>query len=688
MSRRGFSLIALIAVVLALGLSAVALAAMTGQSQRSSRWFQHAQLAHGLADAGLKEAVARIVRADSLERARRLGTSHAELFAAMSSGAGTRVALFGGALPPALAEHVRALAGFGPGLEVSARVVESSPLWEGELSGLAPADGERRGRLSITSSATVGGGTFARVARSVVLELDYKVVSQRPPLVGRFALFAAERNAAALDAVKVRFDELTGDGVSGEGPSPLVVGSRGAPAAVDVATGDVDRRPVQAADPVDRNGWIYLGGGEPWKLKLAHGYSDRGESLLLPGARVPSPFRSAAEDEGFRARLKADMSASGRCEIDFAEPGDGLAYFHHGFAENYAGIGGARDPRSLAFDVGPGTASCLRLFGTPDAFAPTVVFGPVQALSVRRASITGVMGPPGECFAPGRMTWHLLRHRDHGPSTRRLLEHAFGSATAVDEEGSRVVEEPFAAALAPALYAVSGSLVPDGSLSGAPTDGAPLSSRLLPWLGVGRGGVAEASLRRLWAGELESPGLFRGNLADGLGAFVAALARKVTFSLEPSRALARLVRDGTLSVPGVVMVDASLALGPIARIERGGVLIARGPITIEGDIARGEGGEPLTLVSLEGDIRFDPGVTKVEAYLVAAGGRVEMPPHALTVLGGCASRTLDVAGLSAGGRVRRRVLHDRAFDPAAPDAAGALRVCFGGGFALSAQADR
>ena len=85
----------------------------------------------------------------------------------------------------------------------------------------------------------------------------------------------------------------------------------------------------------------------------------------------------------------------------------------------------------------------------------------------------------------------------------------------------------------------------------------------------------------------------------------------------------------------------------------------------------------LTLVSLAGDIRIGPTARRVEAYLVAAAGKIDVAASGLVLSGGAACRELDFAALK--GLPEPPVLeHADETDPARAGAPDSLRAYYGG----------
>ena len=192
--------------------------------------------------------------------------------------------------------------------------------------------------------------------------------------------------------------------------------------------------------------------------------------------------------------------------------------------------------------------------------------------------------------------------------------------------------------------------------------------------------MSDESLKKLLSGQVDVPGLFTGNLHCGLDALAAALEKKLAYTVTPKALASKILVGGKLKLPGIACVEQTdtLDIGPITKVEAGGILLTRGPIRIKGDIVRGSTTEPLTLVSLDGGITIDASVKSVEAHLVALGarGKLTLPPGPLTVTGGLAARELDLPGL-LGGTAPRIVRYVEDMDPLGPNRDPALRVFYG-----------
>lgn len=703
--RRGFNLVALVLLLMVLGGAMLFISRLARQAGVTGYWYLDAQQASNIADAALKSALLELRQANSRALAQAAPRNSAVLTAIYDAMTGATsddgpFSLMTGedpaTLPPAVADQISGLADFAPQLEVTVRLLDAQPLWDGLLEGIPAMAAEKRGAVQVLSKASLKRKTGVRVARTILVEKEFKVVNVLPAVLGRFALFVQTGDGQDPNCIDVQFDPSTGDGRPGGGGHPLRVLSP--VTAPFVASQRLDRASLVSggAAPkfLDAQGWVYLGGGDtatPWKLRLAHGYGEGGESPMLPGYRYRALFgESALADEQFLGRFKAALDALGNCSIEFVQPADGLYHFHHGFASNYELIGlepplfatvQASGGTRVKPELGAGEVSCLRLLGTAPEVSPTVVFGPVSRVYARRAALQGTLQPGPTCPTPGQLAFTLFRLPEHAPGVRGLLTAAFESEAAYDRYGTSAVEEPYAQSLNVLLDPRGAGEYSSMGVLNRTTESPPsasYSSDLLPWLGAlpAADGLAPETLQRLWDAELAVPTFFEGNLARGIPAFLTALRERMAFRLTPEAAGNRLFEGTALKLPGIVLVEQSepFSLGPVDQVLSGGILASRGPMRIRGNIRRGA--EPLTLVSLEGDLTIEPGVSTVEAYLIAAQGKVRFPAGEVTIAGGIACRELDIQGLRTNS-APPTIRYTRDMDPTGPGASTALRTFYG-----------
>jgi hypothetical protein len=701
-SRRGMSFAVSVFVVLVLAGIGFAMSMLARHSSRTSHWFYHAQLAYDLADAALKQAASDLARYNS-EAAAGAATDNADayarVFAAVKAGAAAEVPLFSsrGKLASSLQTMLQEAKEYGPQLEVAVRVIRSEPLWNGVLEGVPAHAGERKGAVQIVSSVHVKTPVGTALDRVLTMQMPYKVINPTVPLLGRFSLFVKTRGTGEVNVVPMTFKPDSGDAQYEGAVLPIQLASPALAPAVQPGTNVLDRAAFVAALPkeglLDTQGWVYLGGesGRRWNLHLAHGYGPGGESPLLVGRKRRELFHgSKSEDDAFNARYKAAFDpASAKCDASFTDPLDGLYLMQHGFASNYEQIGISphsyyevrEGERRIALDYPVPDTSGLRLFGSADALSPTLVFGPVYQAKLQRAALRVNMGPTLECPYLGTNVLNFFK-LDDVPELRPILLAAYGSAAEYEKSGSGLLEgEPFATALNVVLnakgsgaYAATGILEP---APGAAAQGRTFTSRLLPWLGTlpRDDGMPPKLLTRMRDGELDSEAVYTGNLFDGLESVVKVLAAKATFAIQPDAFRKRIFTGGTLRIPGVALVDqnAPLAIGAVSKVTEGGVLIARGPIEVKGNIARA-GKEPLALVALSGDVTVDSSVTSVDALLVSLKGAVHL--NGPCTVAGLAAHDPDLAPLTRTPGLRT-IKYSPDMDPTGPNAT-LLRAYYGG----------
>lgn len=709
-SKRGFNVVGIILLVMVLAGAALVYSSLARQAGRGSHWFLDAQTAYDLADAGLKEAVYWLDHANNAGRAAaapfmREGLQQA--YDALANGSdGTQVILVShdeaSTLTPSLRTQLDRLSGASPKLTVVFRLESSQPLWSGSLAGIPANPKERKSVVSIVATGSIQTPAGIRVERTITTSRGARVISLLPPVVGRFALFVHPPGGGQdTNAIARRYDNTNGDARAEGAAGTLVIKQPVAPPIVTAGTPALVRTQfVGAIDPkfLDHQGWVFLGGTDaaPWRISLAHGYSEGGDSPLLPGDRGRHQFRGAAgEDDQFNRRFMTEFNSHpGSCIMnsvpDQFNPNRGLYHLHHGTASNYEIIGLSsnvyrevqRGGARIKMDFGNVPASGLRLFGEPGALGPTVVFGPAQRTYFRRSSVIATMGPL-ECPARGQQLFNLYRINEHAARTQATLRAAFQSDAGYADQGTNRVEEPYVESLNVVLDSRGGGAYgPDGVLYRLPETGGPaktFSSDRLPALGTlpAAGGIPDAVLNQLVRGDVNVANLFAGNLHNALGAVQNALTVKMAFTVKAAAFTTRVLVNKVLKVPGIAKVlGSSLEIGPVDKIEDGGILIVDGPIRIRGDVVRGGTQEPLTLVSTTGGITVEGAVRTVEAQLIALGGKLTLPGGALTVKGGVAARELDLPSLQ-GGTAPRVVEYTEELDPLGPNADASLRVYYG-----------
>lgn len=748
--RRGINLVGLIVLVLALVGIGVGMMTLSQQAGRGGHWFHTGQMAHDLADAALKQVVFLLTRANSPTAAQNLplGQQLKQVYDAIvgtgsAPSGGIEILKFpgGATVPPTIQSWVDRLKKEWPQMDcevaVKLELRPSEPLWGADLEGVPPAQGEKRGTISLTARALVKPPTGIAVERRIILEKKYKVINLMPPLLGRFSLFTLTSQAPAeQNLVKMKYDwnaPLSGSAAVDGNAYPLMLESKVVGSLIGPAPNQLDRNAfVQGIADLkflDTQGWVYVGGtsgAAAWTLNLAHGWGEAGESPMIPGYIPVRPAGAPPDEQGMKQRMEAaylsamqatSNSAIAGCAMDFADPSNGFKMFAHGFANNYESIslsppnpGDPPDP-AVSTGNGPGPAmdfsqegagptGSLRLFGDALKCSPTLVFGPVKRAVMQRARVVvSVVNKGGGCSMPPlgvNQTVNVYKwNQQDGPIANQLINAAYQNQQSFDQNGTAVKTEPYFEGLNSILSAGgSGNYGVDGMLQQSNVAGSDkaFTSDLFPafngWTSAN--GIPAQAKQDLANGKLAAPGVYNGLLSSGMKAFNAVMEKKYTYMLEASKFEPYVLDAGKVNVPGIVVIDSQqvLSLKPITEITAGGIIINKGGVTITGDIERGTpaappgGGqapppEPLTIVAASGDITIAAGVQKIEAMLIAVDGSVKFAgTNDLTITGGVACKTIDAKGIASGGK--KKIKYSELVDP--NNAAGKqnLKVFYGG----------
>jgi len=301
---------------------------------------------------------------------------------------------------------------------------------------------------------------------------------------------------------------------------------------------------------------------------------------------------------------------------------------------------------------------------------------------MRRASVFTQLGPIDKCPRAGFLRIPLYKLEAMPSNLQGILSAAFQQDYPKWGTGP-YDDQPAAVSLSIVLSGQgSGAYMRDGTLGqiAVPPVSKKFKSDLVPYLADidPDAGLPQAALDKMVNGDLDSDKIYKGNLAGGFSAFLDALKKKLTYNVQPDAFARRILTGTTLKVPGVIVVDQTspLEIGPVDKVE-GGILIAKGPIHLKGNITRGgtagAPGEPLTLVSLQGDILLDAAAQTVDAMLVAVNGKVKFAGD--VTVSGVAGKNLDVTGLSAPGT--RKIKFSEDMDPWGPNKT-LLKVYYGG----------
>lgn len=119
-------------------------------------------------------------------------------------------------------------------------------------------------------------------------------------------------------------------------------------------------------------------------------------------------------------------------------------------------------------------------------------------------------------------------------------------------------------------------------------------------------------------------------------------------------------KSHTLMVKGAVRIldDINISDNLTMRAGMGGIVICDGDIKINRGI-KAENGEPLTLMSLKGNISVNTSDT-IEAALIAVSGKINLPPL-FKIKGLIASKTLNLSPIKDG--VKSGLYYNAKFDP-------------------------
>lgn len=724
LGRRGVNLIGLILLILTMVGIGAGLMNLSQQAGRSGHWFHHSQLAHDLADAGLKQCFYLLVQGNSLNVNPNLplAAELQQIVQNINTSTPGELTLFSTAQsstpPPALATMLAKLSDYKPELEVKVSIAQPEPLWSGLLDGIPAEPNEKKGGVSIVAHATLRAPAGIKVERTIVLEKAYKVINLVPPLLGRFGLFVLNgpANADEPNTVPMKHDRTTAGPMQGSADfsgaeRPLTLESTFAGPIVAQGTNNLDRGRFVGSIPqgskfLDQQGWVYLGGGT-WELKLAHGWGEGGESPLLPGYRPPLSSGFGANTQQFNTDFENSCSTRFSCAVQMSQPlpappDGGLFTWWHGLADNYEIISldnlskvqtasGAREP---LVDFGPGKTSFLRLFGDPALCSPTLVFGDVRRVVMQRAEIVCYTGPA--CNMPNaRIATRLWKFDQFNNLEKGLVTDSFKTQTAYEQFGTMMRKDlPFAASLNTVLGAAgNGNYIASGLLGLLNTGGAnrTFDADYFDKLGTldSTKDMDQQVLNALGNATFAAPKLYTGELKDGFKAFWAAIQKKTTYEMTKNAFDTKVLVNGQgggkeLKVPGVILVKSGLTLPAITKVPEGGIVVATDAIQINGNITVGPPAtgatvplpQPLTLVALKGDITIAPSVSQVEAYLVALDGTVKIgSTSGITITGGIAAKKLDPA--NAAGPGKRKLKHHEAIDPKGRNAT-VTKVFYGG----------
>ncbi len=521
-------------------------------------------------------------------------------------------------------------------LEVSLVSSECRPLFlRPPGGGLLPDPRETLQILTLWASSEVGSSRALAVAYK-----ESRVVDITLPVLGKFALFLRGQGSLEVNGVK---DSSALERMDNR---PVVVrpGREAEVRTLAVA---------EAASLLERQGWIYLGGERPWSLTLGAG--------------------------GGVAANRAAMLLDGVYEYELGEGGplaaSGQLRYYATQSPVYPELAKPEQREALRL-AEPGLlerTSLLELTGSSEAPSPTLVCGPVNR---RWALLQGLSNTASGARAPLPMLDEGRFEAGQWPggvsaSTAQAIREQFGGQfERYAARMSQFVEEPFnlgnLALLASQSQPLLRTMLLDPAVIPAPAPRMPPSARLAV---DGRPVRFHEAVTGGGYSLTDDAGRALTDRLD-LEAFkeLGFLVHKAGRHFRDGAAFLEGCRGGApggLKLGGVVHVAGSLALERPLRVERGG----GGMVLVDGDLRlaerlTSESLEPVTLVSLNGNIRVDT-AAPVDAALAALAGRIELGP-AFDLRGALAAGELTVARATEAGP--RQLAYNEAFDPTASGA--------------------
>lgn len=560
-------------------------------------------------------------------------------------------------------------------LTLKARLFGLAALPTDAGSGVKPNPVEKSGRLQVEAVATVGNSV-----RKVTVTRGLKVFRMVHPVLSKFSLFVKlpplSNTAAVLNPLHRR---TTAPGFSGNlkpieivnGPSfPVVQGDN--LAFPSGGLGDAAMAKIES-----EAGWIYLGGNQTWSF----GLSGEGGGERQFDDRTFLRYLTMVNDDPALTSWGGPLIAKGGASR-ITQFKIGL----EGLRDDYPTTKGPKPLSDLLFtrfieplDTGVGL---LRLFGSAAEPTPTIVFGPVERRFLHVKSINvmlgttpvlgvGVPGFPSEAkftqaftnppspYAGDFNYFRILMEMD--PVSAPWSQHYSRFQSAM----TRIATESYNAGLDYLLSnqetgPIANPQSPSGNVGTIPDRWA---KGLKFWRGTG--GNVQESVRTGEGTILDAQGreIFGGGLNRLEG--IAELLPKVTarFSSEAEFRQTALVGQGngsSLDLPGIVYVESDLTFDKPLSVSRGGIIIAKGSITIKAPITAPT--DPLTLVACERDITIDcPEPQKIQAHLVCLRGIFRSLGPSFHIVGSLAARELDIQGLTGVGR--KTITFAQAHDP-------------------------
>ena len=665
--RHGFLMPMAVTITIVLSIYFLSYSLLSQSQLHSSKHFLEISQVVSLADTGARWGIS--VLSDLKRRSSCVdATSCEELFRA-----GQTQGAFDIRLPPDVTEYVSEVQGK---LQITA-TWRMQP-FSVSTSGFSDDPGEKEGEIEVRSVATIG-----TAKRSVVIKRGIKTCVGVHPVLSKFTLFVKRRPAdEQLNCLLKMTEKRNYDNGF---PLILINGSESVPV-----------RPVftlPALDSIEsRNGWVFLHSetSEPWSFQVAgSGIDDEfDDSFFLPRSFIENRTISNAWNQ----RLSANGSA---CRVEK------LYEYFDGFKGSYTFESTDYDmtvvPASQYFKTrfffpdpsAPPKTALIRLWGTGSRCHPTLVLGPVTRKYFRFRKMDCVIPPKSYNTPPGKVDVPGFPDADSFVST--FLSPPSGQITKTKVSngticGSTTVERNYtndfvlyAAIFGVQLseqslranwdkirtacsYIVQEPLIQGFSYLYAWKDGA---SEIQdpppdPFQKLSLWSQADGSLfNSLYQGKgrllRQGKPLYEGELSKIDG--IRELEARITSSFASPHDLWKAVlrKRNQLCLNGITLVRAPLLIAQDLVIRKGGILIVKGNVTIQGSITSFDG-EPLTIVSTA-DITVDSRGSPVHAHLICLRGNL-MLKGKTHIRGSVAAGQLDFGSLMS---------HDEKFIEFAPE---------------------
>lgn len=570
---------------------------------------------------------------------------------------------------------------------VDAPDLRKFPPWTPGSSGAAALGNgrEKWGRLFIEVVSVFQGASFMN-AHSVTLRgyYEFRVLGSQPPVLRHFTLFLHDPLDGGPDATWNRC-AVDDKGSVQTGGFPLIL--------CNGLTGDREYwgQGTALRDALPQQGWVYLGGGREQILNLAYSEEET-RSGLLPETFVGEDFHFFLYEVGKESKGRAYVNEVDQQKAN-VPPSDwelrnwdmGVSPLGQGLPASYERcfLAGALAQQHSSLNDKRKRSSLLRLFGRGGghkAISPTMVFGDVRAGFLKIAlawprggmlsgganasnyfcilrppvgtdlqpflpewqNATGSGRPDDPRFFSGKFLWQgpggtplaapLLPASTYGPLASGYKTRPYNQALLYLQTANHTAQPTTDGThqglnLPPEVFGVDPAQ-PWSSLESVPDAMAPEEEKAC---------FEDLSLADL-PRAMEKPEFLIARASrhfdPGAGATFPEFLTSQGF----------LTSDGTLSLGATVLASGPISLPPIARVVRGGTIIADG-ITVTGGIHAVAQGQHLALVARTGNLRLE---TKdpVQASLIALKGLVTCP-EGMDVWGQIVARGLQMSDLEA-----------------------------------------